>query len=274
MAPATSQSLTTSTDTGLVLAVHPYLDATELTRRFGPLTEYLRVRLGRPVSLSVSPTYQDHIDRVVAGQVDLAYLGPASFVEVSRLQPEVSLLARIARHGRPTFQGAIIARRDSGIQTLEGLEGRRFAFGAKQSTMSYVVPRHVLLKAGIDLGDLASHEHLRDHESIALGVLVGDFDAGAVKEEVFRRYQARGLLKIAATPAISEHVFVASAELDPALTVRLRQLLLEIHEAPGGSRILTSVKDGITALTPAASEDYDSLRAIVQSVAAADANEK
>jgi phosphonate transport system substrate-binding protein len=144
------------------------------------------------------------------------------------------------------------------------VKGKSFAFGDPDSTMSHLVPRYMLLEAGIDVEDLSHYDFLASHHNVALGVLVGEFLAGAVKEEVFYEYEERGLKALAWTPELSEHLFVASRKL-PAETVEdLREALLGLADEPGGDEVMNSIKLGVTAFVPAADIDYDNLREILR----------
>ena len=64
-----------------------------------------------------------------------------------------------------------------------------------------------------------------------MAVLIGDADAGAVKEEVYEHYKDKGIKSLQKTPLISEHVFVTRANMDPALINKLRLLLSNIKSA-------------------------------------------
>jgi phosphonate transport system substrate-binding protein len=114
--------------------------------------------------------------------------------------------------------------------------------------------------------DLADYRFLGGHHNVVLAVLAGDFDAGAVKDEVFQQYAPKGLRALADTPAFSDHVFVTRATL-PADTVRsLRAALLRLKSLPEGAAIMRSIKKDMTALIPAADSDYDNLRTVVKAL--------
>jgi phosphonate transport system substrate-binding protein len=68
----------------LVLAVHPYLAIPELENRFGPLAAELTRELGRPVSLRIGESYEKHLAAIGRDEVDLAFLGPAEYVNVTK----------------------------------------------------------------------------------------------------------------------------------------------------------------------------------------------
>jgi phosphonate transport system substrate-binding protein len=258
-------------DAPFVLGVHPYLDEKEILRRFAPLANELARELGHQVQVEVGMNYEDHIRAIGQDRLDIAYLGPASYVQVTRRYGPKPILARLEANGRPSFHGYVVVRDDSPLERLADLKGARFAFGDEESTMGTLVPRFMLLEAGIDLRDLAEYRHLVGHKNVALAVLAGDADAGALKAEVFETYRVQGLRALAEGPAISEHLFVTRSDLDPALVERLRARLLGLREAGLAERVLIPIKAGITALVPAEDADYDNLRRIVERVKAQDA---
>jgi phosphonate transport system substrate-binding protein len=243
--------------------VHPYLPATELVKRYTPLMEYLGRKLNQPVQIQVSKDYQDHIDKIGRDKVDIAYMGPASYVKVVNHYGRKPILARLEINGKPVFQGVIIIRKGSSISNLADLSGKSFAFGDPNSTMSHLVPRYMLWKDGVNIENLAKHAFLDNHNNVALGVLAGDYDAGAVKEEVFYKYQTRGLKALMKTPEISEHLIIAGNNLHAAKVKVLREALYGLKKDEQGGNIMSAIKKTMTGMVPASDEDYDNLRTIL-----------
>jgi phosphonate transport system substrate-binding protein len=250
----------------LIFAVHPYLPATELVKRYSPLTEYLGRKLNQPVQIQISKNYQDHIDKIGGDKIDIAYMGPASYVKVTARYGKKPILARLEIKGKPAFQGIIIAGKESLLNNLKDLEGKRFAFGDPNSTMSHLVPRYMLLKEGVGIDKLAAHAFLKNHQNVALGVLAGDYDAGAVKEAVFYKYEKRGLKALMKTPKISEHLFIARKNLPPEKVKLLREALFALKNDESGRIIMSSIKSSMTGMVPASDEDYNNLRTILQTL--------
>ncbi|MCK5405354.1 MAG: phosphate/phosphite/phosphonate ABC transporter substrate-binding protein [Desulfobulbaceae bacterium] len=247
----------------LILAVHPYLPFSELQKRFSPLAEYLGKETGSPVIVRVGSDYQEHIDAIGKNYVDIAYMGPASYVKMVEKYGGKPLLARLSINGSPHFKGFIITRKDSPFHSLADLKGRYFAFGDPNSTMSHLVPRFMLLEAGVQKNDLKGFEFLRSHNNVVLGVLSGDFDAGAIKEEVFQAFSNQGIRKLATSPSLSEHILVASSSLPEQKITALRQALFHLPSSKDGKQVLSSIKSQLTAFVPVQDSDYDNLRQIL-----------
>ncbi len=247
----------------LVLAVQPYLAPADIVARFTPLAEALARALGRPVLVRVGRTYEDLIDAIGTDSVDIAYLGPAPYVTlVNRYGPR-PLLARQVVNGDPLFHGEIVVRGDSPIRSLADLTGKSFAFGDAHSAAGHVIPESMMRRAGVPESALSQHKFLGANRNVALAVLAGDYDAGAVKEEVFNEFSARGLRSIATLTPVAEHAFVASRRLPDAVVATLREALLGLGQTAEGQSAMRAIEPGLNEFVPGADSDYDGMRALM-----------
>ncbi|MDX1780283.1 MAG: PhnD/SsuA/transferrin family substrate-binding protein [Thalassovita sp.] len=239
--------LTVSADTAdeLVLGIHPCAPPSELIEQFEPLAGYQEGVLDVSVRVEISPDYTTHVDRIGQGELDIAYLGPASHVELVDRFGLQHTLARLSIGGQPTFKGSIVVRQDSPIRSLDQLRRRKMAFGDPVSTMSHLVRRHMLLQSGVAIKDLLAFAHFSNHDDVAMSVLMAEFNAGAVKEEVLEKYRKRGLRELRATPRISEHLFVARMGLPEPTVSEIRRALLGLHQVEAGPEILRHLKDTV-----------------------------
>ena len=256
----------THSKTPFILAVHPYLSSAEIQQRFAPLAEYLSQQLGHEVQVRVGRDYEEHIEAIGLNSVDIAFMGPASYVKLTARYGARPLLARIEIKGKPILSGYIITSANSPLRTLAELRGKRFAFVDPGSTMGTIVPRYVMQQAGVGLKQLGAYQHLNGHKDVALGVLNGDFDAGAVKSEIYDEMASRGLRVLAKLPDVSEHAFVTRADLPVKQVAILRQALLQLKNTEEGQAILRAINKDMTAMTPTVDHDFDSLRKLQRAV--------
>lgn len=247
----------------LTLGVHPYKSVKKLQSFYLPLTEMLSKELNVKVSLNIAKNYKTHIDLIGKDKIDIAYMGPASYVAMVNQYGNKRTLARLVIKGKPTFKGHIIVREDSNINKYSDLVNKRFAFGDPNSTMSHLVPRYMLVNNGITKEKLKDISFLGSHDNVAIAVLTGEFDAGAVKEAVFYKYKNKGIKSLAATPELSEHLFVASNKVPQKTVDKIQNVLLNMNSNSEGIKVLKGIKKTMNAMGVVSDKDYDNLREIL-----------
>jgi len=247
----------------LILAVHPFLPSVELEKKFNSLANYLSKQSGFNITLRIGSNYEEHIEYIGSDKVDIAYMGPVSYVKLVNMFGQKPLLAKLEVNGQSYFQGNIIVRKDSGIKTLADLKGKRIALGNINSTMSFIVPHHLLHHASVFPRHKIKHQILPTHDDIALAVLSGDFDAGAVKPAVFKRYEKDGLKVLTKTPKVSEHLFVTRANLPEKQIQLLRQILINMKNSSEGLAVLQGIKKNMSGLVSAKDSDYSNLHEMI-----------
>ncbi len=250
----------------MIFAVQPYLPAVELKLRYEPLVSYLAEQTNLPLKMRIGRDYDHHIEYIGKGKIDFAFIGPAPYVKLTQLFGKHPIIAQLQSHGNWYYQGKIVVRSGSSLKNITDMKGKRFAFGDPNSTMSTFMPRYMLYKKGIDLADLEKFDHLGSHDNVALGILSGDYDAGALKTEVYNAYAPRGLTAIASTPLIPEHIIIARRGLAQDICNRVQQVLLSLKNTTKGKEILQRIKGNTTEVAKAQDSDYDDLRRIMSVV--------
>ena len=228
-------------------------------RKFKPIITYLEDRLAHhginaEIEIKIYPSYSRALDTIVKGEVDFVRLGPASYVLAKERNEGVRLLAMEHKKNQKRFYGIFIAPQSSSITSLDKIRGKSFAFGDKNSTIGRYLSQAELVKAGIQAGDLARYEYLGRHDKVALAVASGNYDAGVVKENTFKKYAAsKGLKQIGRFPNVTKP-WVVRAGFDDNLFRILQQALLDLKE----KKILKNLKqDGFLV---AEDNDYEFVR--------------
>ena len=154
----------------LVMGLLPGKSAPTVMRLNEPLRTYLEKRLGIPVELFVGANYAATGEALRFGRLDIAYLGPVTYI----LRSRAAKLEPFARPSHevvgPTFQAVIIVPADSPAQSLKDLKGGEIAFGDPASTSGTWVPRYQLLEAGLVSGRDYTLRVLGAHDAVALAV--------------------------------------------------------------------------------------------------------
>lgn len=249
--------------TPLLLGVHPFLPVAVIEQKFTPLVNYLIRKVGRPIVLRVGSSFAEHIDAIGRDQLDIAYISPVAYVEMVEKYGRKPLLACLENEGSPFFTGIIFVRSEIKTESLADLPTGDLAFVDSHSTMGYLLPRIMILNAKPMLITGHHYQFLRTHENVVLGVLSGDFVAGAVKNAIYQKFKNRGLKALAVTPPVAEHLLLTRSNLDQELIESLRAALLSLKSLPAEKAVLTTLKPSLTGFSPVKDADYDSLRKLI-----------
>lgn len=226
-----------------------------------PLRAYLQQCLGMRVELVIGENYVATGEALRQGRLDLAYLGPVTYI----LQSRAAGLVPFARpsHGGsagPTFKAAIVVPSDSPVECLSQLRGAEVALGDLASTSGSWVPRHMLLAAGLSAERDYVRRHLGAHDAVATAVLERRFRAGGLSLPIYQRLLAEGRLPpgglrlLAESSAIPEYMWTFREGLPQELQLALRQAFVELRdrEALGAYRAESFI--------PAVDADVDRVR--------------
>jgi phosphate/phosphite/phosphonate ABC transporter binding protein len=250
----------------LRFGVVPLESPARMHKRFTPLAEHLARVLGRPVELKVALDFSEAVRDLGEGRTQFAYLTPSTYV-LAHGQFGATLLATALRRGKPFQHAAIICRRDAPLRQIADLRGHSFAFGDVNSTSSHIVPRAMLLEAGIGLDQLSLYAHLGHHDAVAAAVVRGDYDAGAVMESVAAQYEAEGLMTLVQSPPIPEFNVCAARELPGEVQEALRSALLALtHDDAAGAAILAAISADYTGFARSTDGDYADIKNMMRTV--------
>jgi phosphonate transport system substrate-binding protein len=163
---------------------------------YQPLADYLAQSLGRPVRLRTVDTWEGLAKSLASGETDMALMGPWGYV-LAHHQAGAEAVATILYQGKPEYFAIIVTGPNSGINKIDDMKGRTFAFGDKGSTSGYLIPGHEFQKRGIDPDKFFSKVIYTRHQAIETQVTRGELDAGADYNRNRDAMIADGLIKAA-----------------------------------------------------------------------------
>jgi phosphonate transport system substrate-binding protein len=201
-----------------------------------PLRAYLEMKLARPVELVVGKSYVATGEALRREQLDIAYLGPVTYI----LQSRNAALEPFARptHGGstgPTFRAAIIVPAFSPATSLRELRGSEVALGDLVSTSGSWVPRHMLLQANLSERQYV-RRNLGAHDAVATAVACGNHAAGGISLPVLGRLLAEGRVDAAAirilaeSPPIPEYMWTFRAGLSEDFRQAVREAFIGLRD--------------------------------------------
>jgi len=246
----------------------------EVARREGKaLAESLTRALGRPVEPEVLGPAELSA-QLAAGKLDFAWLTALEYIEASKgSQGRVQPVVKALHAGLPFYRSVLFtSKKNRGLSNPADLKGKKLAFVSETSAAGYLIPRQLLLSAGLSELDLKEQSSfLGDHASVCRAVLDGKADAGATISndragaaiagcvETLGK-DAEQLKVLATSDPIPNDVFALKPGASPEEFAQLRSALLELDKSADGKKVLADDlhADGFTA---ADDGDFAPLRA-------------
>ena len=205
---------------------------------YKPLADYLARQLGRPVKLRTVDSWEGLAKSLASGETDMALMGPWGYV-LANHQAGAEAVATILYQGKPEYFAIMITGPNSGINKIDDMKGKTFAFGDKGSTSGYLIPNHEFMLRGIDPDKFFSKVIYTKHQAIETQVTRGELDAGADYNRNRDAMIEQGLIKAAdsriiwTSSPLPNDAFALSKDLarDKIFTAKLVNALENIGEA-------------------------------------------
>ncbi len=216
----------------------PSEDSRAMLESSRQLLEALEANLRIRVQGFVAADYNGVIEAMRANHIEVAYLGPFSYVlgtTIARI--EAFATAETARSGRTFYHSLIIARKDSGLKNVADLRGRTIAFVDPSSTSGHLFPKAGLIKQGITPETYFGRMLFTgSHDANALAVANKRVDAATIADRILDAAVQRKLINaddievIWRSDAIPESPTCWRRNLPDDLKARIRTAFLNIRD--------------------------------------------
>lgn len=241
----------------LVIGIVPSSTPEELRERFEPLRQYLEMEINVPIEVNVPSDYADLIEAMKEEKVDIGLFGPFSYIIADNQQELEPLVVRERKDLGVTYNSLLISRKNSGITSIEDMEGKRMAFVNPASTSGYIIPFALFTSRKIDIESyFAEYTFIGSHDLVVEAVLRGEVDTGAVSKSILINMINNGELEeddlqiLWESDPIPGSPFVARKNIKTKYKRGFTQAMLQIHEkapdvlSPSLSRYVT-IEEGM-----------------------------
>jgi phosphonate transport system substrate-binding protein len=246
----------------LTIGLIPAEDSQAMIESSRQVLDSLQQQIGMPVKPFVATDYNGVIEALRSKKLDVAYLGPFSYVLANQVaNVEAFAVAVTKKTGQSAYKSVIIARKDSGLARSADLKGRTFAFVDPTSASGHLFPKAGLLQAGYDPDTFFGRVIFSgSHDASILAVANKKVDAAAVADRILASAIAKGQVKadelevVWSSSPIPESPMVWRKDLDPALKAKIAKALANVKDLPWGDQ---GVLNGFQPTSDAA---YDVVR--------------
>ena len=257
----------------IVMAFVASVESQELMVNGDQISRMLEKRTGYTFKTAVLTSYAAAIEAMGAGKAQVIWYPPFSYVLAhSKVGAKVILMT--VRSGSQWYRGYLIVRKDSGINKLEDLKGKRFAYVDPLSTSGCIYPKLLLKEKGYDPETFFSRAiYAGGHDKAVIAVYNKQVDGAAIygNGDVDARDRVIGTIKdvkektkvIAQTEPIPNDTVAVSKDLPPEMVKRIRDSLLAIAKSDEGRSTVLALY-GVDGLVPAKDSDFDPIRRAVR----------
>lgn len=250
-------------DNEVVIGINPFTSPNDIKNMYQPVLARIFESLGLKVKIIIVKDYLALGELIKSGTVDGGWFSPFAYITAAEMTPLVPIATPLI-NGKNYYNGFIITRNDSGIETLEDLPGRSFAYVDKNSASGYLYARHSIKEAGLDPENIFSQVTFAgSHDLVILGVLNGEFDAGATYNEAYEKMQksgtdVSGINIISTTGNIQKDAIAFSESMNPERLQALREAFVNFKNFEG-------ITTPVTGFVEAKDSNYDLIRQVQNS---------
>ena len=211
----------------LVFSFTPLEDPTVYEKAFDPFVKYLAQCSGKKTVFFSVQSNSAQIEAMRSGRLHLAFFSTGTTNFAVNIAGAVPFAIRADDQGPHGFNLILITRKDSPIQKIADLKGKKVAHTSPSSTSGNAAPRALFPALGVtpekDYQVLFSGKH----DQSIMGVLSGDYDAAPVASDIFHQMAKRGVIKeddfriIYTSAKFPVNSLAYAHDLEPALRDRI-----------------------------------------------------
>lgn len=259
----------------LTFAMVPTEETVAELQLYKPVTDRLAKETGKKIEFFMPTSYASVVEGLLSKFVDVAVLGPYSYVIANSKDPSVEVFATYAKkpghmqEEGPGYKAALVTKKGSKFKDIKSLKGTTLGLVDPGSTSGNLFPRVVFApNVGGDLDKyFGKVVYTGSHELSTVAVDKGKVDAAFVATHRFDNVVNKGDVKLEdfnilwKSPAIPQDPFVFRTTLCPELKDKIKATFLGLSKDNAGEKkFLDNVKSNkFVSMT---SKDYDVIRAL------------
>lgn len=256
-------------DSELVMGIFPRRSADVTEKLFTPLAAYLSRQLERPIRLETTHDFVSFWDNVDKQRYDIVHYNQYHYVRSHKTLGHRVILKN-EENNRSTIAAALFVRKDSGINTIMDLKGRKIVFGGGKTAMqSYITARHLLEEGGLYEGDYITTFAINPLRTI-FAVYYQQAAAGGAGDiipnlpRVRKKIDISEVKALATSPPMAHLPWAVKQDMSPQTTQRIQTILSQAADTKQGREALAAAQ--LTNLVVATDVEYNPHREIIRSV--------
>ena len=257
----------------LKFSLVPTQDSLRELGYYKPILDQLGKNTGKKIEFYMPTSYSSVVEALMGKWVDVAVLGPESYVIARKQDPTIEVFGTYSRlkngiqEAGPGYKAALITKKGSKFNDVASLKGSVLALVDPASTSGGLVPEVVFPKsAGVPAlkSYFSKVVYSGGHDLSAISVAEGKVDAAFVATHRFMETVNAGKVKLEdfnvlwSSPLIPQDPFVYRNTLCDDLKTKIANTFLNVDQNEDGRKYLANVKsEKVVKMTDA---DYNIVR--------------
>lgn len=274
-APTESEQATPEVEQGVLkVAAIPAQSTGVVEDGYKKLEAKLAEKLNREVVLDIYPNYNAVVEAINYGHVDLAFLGPTTYLIAHEQSGAEAILTPLI-NGEPYYYSYMVTHVDSPWDTLdellEDVSNVDFAFGSISSTSGSIIPSYELFQRGVfvseDEHEFKSVTYTGSHDLTAQQIQNKLLDAGGIDSAIFHSLANKGEIDesqfkiIWRSEQLYQYPWVVPANTDRELITQIQEVFLNITDEE-----ILQVFGGASGFIVTDPEKYENVRQAILTV--------
>lgn len=254
----------------------PSVDANLLANKADLVAKFLEKETPYKFKVSVPASYVAVVEAFGTARADIAIMNTFGYIMANEKYGAEALIT-VLRHGVPTYKGQVIARADSGINSIKDIDGKRVAYVDPASTTGYLLPEKLFKDAGVKPSEKVFAQR---HDNVVTMVYQRQVDVGATfysppingKVEDARRLVLtqypdvdKKVKILTLTEAVPNDPIIFRRELPIKIKEDVVNALLDYVKTKEGKEAFSSMY-GVTGLIRSDDTRYDGIREVLKTL--------
>jgi len=271
----TGQSIAQSCEDPKVLkfSIIPTQETIRELTLYKPVVDLLSKNTGKKIEFYMPTSYASVVEALMGKWVDVAVLGPESYVLAHGKDPSVEVFATYykkkdgVQEAGPGYKSLLISKKGSKFTSVDASKGSVMLLVDPASTSGALIPESVFAGKVVKMPLKQYYSKVAfsgGHDLSTLAIADGKADVAFVASHRFMNTVATGKVKVDdfnylwASPLIPQDPFVYRGTLCAPIKEAIAKTFLTLESTPEGKAYLENV--GSEKFVPMTDKDYDIIR--------------
>lgn len=261
----------------ITVSLLPSKDTRSLLTSGTSFKNWMEKETGLSFDVQVPHSYVAVVEALGSQRADMAYLNTINFLLAEEKYKAEPIFISLGQTGKTRYRGQFITHKDSGLNSLKEIQGKKMAYVDPTSASGYYLPAYQLLQLGVEPKQVV---FAGKHDSAVIMVYQKQVDAAATYFAESEDHLPNDARRLVSTqyPDVFEKVkvldytiefpndaFVLRHDLESEIKLKIKNAMIKWAQSPEGLKTLKDLNKG-TGLRTVESADYIEARELFKTM--------